>query len=220
MVTIGVAKADVGTVSRTSDYTLTWSGPNFTAASAFCAASHAYSASAFNDASYAIQFPPNSRDFGYDQGGGVTLSTPTPISPNPALRDAQFSGDGSEGYWGWHYNTAAGPSGSALPISYDQLGNLATLKVKVGGSEGAAFDPPISYYVFVYLPGDWTTEGTSTGNHTNVSVNPSFSPPTFTYDAGTNTTTVETFAYSTFTTGGPNLQFTLIGGVVPDPRPG
>jgi hypothetical protein len=201
-------------VSRTSDYTVTWSGSTFSNASALYAASYAYAAgSPFTDASSLINLLPNAQNFAYFQGGGVTVTSPTPVAPYPATVTPTFSGDGTAGFWGWQYNTAAGPG---LPINNGSMGGLATLNFDVGGFDTATYSG-IGYYVFVYLPGDWTTAGTATGDHIFNSVASGFSDPTFTYSAGV--TTVESFS-TTFTggaDGAPNLNFTLIGSAVPEP---
>ena len=80
------------------------------------------------------------------------------------------------GYWGWTNNTAAG---AGLPLSYGRLGELATLDFDVGGFDDTGYT--FGYYTSVYLPGDWTTPGTGTGDYNSVSVAAGFSPPTFTY---------------------------------------
>ena len=64
----------------------------------------------------------------------------------------------------------------------------------------------------VYLPGDWTTSGTSTGDYIFNSVGSGFSVPTFTYNDGV--ATVESFDLN-FTSGSPDLNFTLVGSAVP-----
>ena len=148
-------------------------------------------------------------------GRGWTVSSPTPTAPYPSTVTATYSGDGSSGFWGWQYNTAAGASGSGLPLTYGRLGEDATLNFDVGGFDDSTYAPPIGYYVFVTLPGDWTTPGTSPGDYIFTGVNPIFSTPTFTYDSGTNTTTVESFT-TAFVTGEPSLSFTLVGSVVPE----
>jgi hypothetical protein len=143
----------------------------------------------------------------------VTVSSPAPTLPYPSTTTATFSGDGSLGYWGWQYNTAAGASGSGLPLTYGRLGSLATLNFDVGGFDTTAYSPGIDYYVYAYLPGDWTTPGTSTGDYIFNSVASGFSAPTFTYSAGV--TTVETID-TDFTGGAPSLSFTLVGSAVPE----
>ncbi len=201
-------------VNRTSDYTVTWSDSVFSNASALYQVAYAYAAgSPFTDAPFPITVLPNAQNFAYFQGGGVTVTSPTPIAPYPATVNATFSGDGTEGFWGWQYDTAAG---AGLPISYGKLGNLATLNFDAGGFDSTVYSPGIGYFVFVYLPGDWTTEGTATGDYLFTSVADGFSTPTFTYDAGSGVTTVETVS-TTFVGGAPDLKFSLIGSAVPEP---
>jgi len=202
-------------ISRTSDYRVTWSDSAFTGAGALYAASYAYGPSTFSDVNFGINILPNAQNFSYFQGGGVTVSSPAPTPPYPSTTTAVISSDGTSGYWGWQYDTAAGPGGSGLPLTFGRLGNLATLNFNVGGFDNNTYAPPIGYYVFVYLPGDWTTPGTATGDYIFNSVSSGFSTPTFTYDPGTNTTTVETFATS-FVTGAPDLNFTLVGTAIPE----
>jgi len=202
-------------ISRTSGYTVTWSDSAFAGASALYAASSAYGATAFGPTNFNISVVANAQNFAYLQGGGVTVSSPTPTAPYPSTVTATYSGDGSSGFWGWQYNTAAGASGSGLPLTYGRFGEDATLNFDVGGFDDSTYAPPIGYYVFVTLPGDWTTPGTSPGDYIFTGVNPIFSTPTFTYDSGTNTTTVESFT-TAFVTGEPSLSFTLVGSVVPE----
>ncbi|HUO12128.1 MAG TPA: PEPxxWA-CTERM sorting domain-containing protein, partial [Caulobacteraceae bacterium] len=94
-------------------------------------------------------------------------------------------------------------------------GGLNTLTFTGGGY--VASEGTIGYYIFVYLPGDWTTSGTGTGDYTFNGVGPDFSTPTFTYSGGI--TTVESFAtaYNSDTGDVTNLSFTLFGAPVPEP---
>jgi hypothetical protein len=212
MLAAGVANAQEVT-SRTSAYTVTWSDSTFANAGALYAVSYALSESLpFTNSMYTIGIPSNAQNFQYLQSPGVTISSPPPSPPYPATTIAIYSSDGTAGSWGWQFNIAAG---SGQPLSFGDLGGLPTLNFDVGGSESAEFpyDPPIDYYVFVYLPGDWTTEGTSTGDHIFNSVASNFSPPTFTYSDGW--TTVESVK-SKFTSGAPDLNFTLVGSAVPE----
>ena len=106
-------------------------------------------------------------------------------------------------------------------LTYGKLGGLETLNISAGGSETLPDQStPIDYYVNVFLPGNWTTERTSTGDYTGVSWNPDFSTPTFTYDMATNTTTVSSVddGFIPSAGGGPDLSSTLIGSTaVPEP---
>jgi hypothetical protein len=70
----------------------------------------------------------------------------------------------------------------------------------------------------VYFPGDWTTEGTATGDYIFNGVAAGFSTPTFTYDAAYNITVVQSYDPSFLGDGGgPDLSFTLVGSAVPEP---
>ena len=121
----------------------------------------------------------NAEDLAYNYGGGVTISPSTaPSPPYTSPESLLISGDGTPGYWGWTYNTAAG---AGLPLSYGRLGSLSTLNFDVGGFDGSS--QTIGYYVNVYLPGDWTTAGTGTGDYIFNRVAAGFSTPTFTYDS-------------------------------------
>ena len=163
-------------ISRTSDYTVTWSDAAFSNAGALYAASYAYGASAFAPTDFPFSILPNALGFSYFSGGGVTVTSSAPAGPPyPTSATATFLGDGSAGFWGWQYNTAAGAGGSGLPLTYGRLGEDATLNFDVGGFDDSTYAPPVGYYVFVYLPGDWTTPGTSPGDYIFNSVNPSFS---------------------------------------------
>jgi hypothetical protein len=217
----GTAHAQATQVSRTSDYTTTWSGSAFSGASALYAGSTAWSGT-FTAAPWTFQVLPNATDLMFNEGNGITITSPsslTPTPPYPATIPITFDGDGTPGeYWGWTETTAATNSGPVL--TYGNLGSLQTLTVTAGGSETLPNQStPIDYYVNVFLPGDWTTEGTSTGDYNNLSWDPAFSTPTFTYNSGTNMTTVSSvdFAFIPSVGGGPNLNFTLIGSAVPEP---
>jgi hypothetical protein len=216
MFAAGAAEAQITIVSTTRDYTVTWSGSTFTDASATYAGSYAYAASAFSDDDFSLSLYSNATNLAYNSAGAVTISpTTAPSPPYTSPETILVSSDGTGlGSWGWSYDTAAG---AGLPLSYGALGGLATLNFDVGGFDDQG--QTIGYYVFVYLPGDWTTEGTATGDYILNGVAAGFSTPTFTYDTSTNTTTVETFD-SSFpgNGGGPGLNFTLVGtSVVPEP---
>jgi hypothetical protein len=202
-------------ISTTRDYTLTWSGSDFAGASALYAGSYAFGASAFSDYGWSLSLVSNAQNLAYNYGGGVTISPSTaPSSPYTSPEPLTINGDGTAGYWGWSYDTAAG---AGFPVSYGRLGDLATLNFDVGGFDDSG--QTIGYYVYVYLPGNWTTAGTGTGDYIFNSVASGFSPPTFTYDAGTNTTTVSTYDPNLVgNDNGPSLDFTLVGGAVaPEP---
>ncbi len=213
MLAAGAADAQV-IVSTTRDYTATWSSSTFAGASAVYAGSYAFAASAFSDYGWSLSLLSNAEDLTYNYGGGVTISPSTaPSPPYTSPESLLISGDGTPGYWGWTYNTAAG---AGLPLSYGRLGSLSTLNFDVGGFDGSS--QTIGYYVNVYLPGDWTTAGTGTGDYIFNRVAAGFSTPTFTYDSGDNTTTVSTYDPSFLGNGGgPGLSFTLVGSVVPEP---
>jgi hypothetical protein len=217
----GVAHAQAVQVSRTSDYTATWSGSAFSGASALYAGSTAWSGT-FTDEPWTFQVLSNATDLMFNDGDGITITSPSPLTPTPpypATIPVTFDGDGTTGeYWGWTENTAATSSGPVL--TYGKLGSLETVTVTAGGSETLPDQStPIDYYVNVFLSGNWTTEGTSTGDYDDLSWNPLFSTPTFTYDSATNTTTVSSLDADFIPSvgGGPDLTFTLIGSAVPEP---
>jgi hypothetical protein len=216
MLSAGAAHAQISIVSTTRDYTATWSDSTFSNANAVYAGSYAYAASAFTGDNFSLSLYSNATNLAYNSAGAVTISpTTAPSPPYTSPETILVSSDGTAtGNWGWSYDTAAG---AGLPLSYGALGGLATLSFDVGGFDDQS--QTIGYYVFVYVPGDWTTEGTSTGDYILNGVAAGFSTPTFTYDAGANTTTVETFDASFPGDGtGPNLSFTLVGStVVPEP---
>jgi hypothetical protein len=217
----GAAHAQNIQVSRTSDYTATWSGASFSGASALYGGSTAWSGT-FTDAPWTFQVLSNATDLMFNEGDGITITSPSPLTPTPpypATIPVTFSGDGTTGeFWGWTENTAATNSGPVLTSG--NLGSLETLTVTAGGSETLPDQStPIDYFTNVFLPGDWTTEGTSTGDYDDLSWNPAFSTPTFTYNSVTNTTTVSSvdLAFIPSVGGGPDLNFTLIGSAVPEP---
>ena len=208
-------------VSRTSDYTVTWSGSSFSGATALYGGSTVWSG-VFTGNSWTFTPLSNATDLMFNEGDGITITSPsslTPTPPYPGSIDVLFDGDGTTGeYWGWTENSAATNSGPVL--TFGALGSLKTLSISAGGSETLpGQSTPIDYYVNVFLPGEWTTEGTSTGDYEGLSWNPAFSTPTFTYDLATNTTTVSSvdYAFIPSTGGGPDLSFTLIGSAIPEP---
>ena len=211
----GAADAQVVVTSTTRDYTVDWSNSTFGGASALYAGSYAYAASAFSNFDFSLSLYSNAANLAYNSAGGVTISPSTaPSPPYASPEDIFVSNDGTGGSFGWTYNTAAG---AGLPLSFGTLGNLATLNLNIGGFDGGG--QTIGYYLFVYLPGDWTTAGTATGDYILNGIAAGFSTPTFTYDAGTNTTTVESLDLTFPGDGsGPNLSLTLVGSsVVPEP---
>ena len=196
-------------------------GSAFSGASALYGGSTAWSG-VFTGATWTFNVLPGATGLTFNEGDGITITSPslTPTPPYPSTITVTFDGDGTTGeYWGWTENTAATSSGPVL--TFGKLGNLETLGVSAGGSETLpGQDTPIDYYVNVFLPGNWTTEGTSTGDYTGVSWNLDFSTPTFTYDSTTNTTTVSSVddGFIPSAGGGPDLSFTLIGSTaVPEP---
>ena len=210
----GAADAQIVVTNTTRDYTVTWSGSNFADASALYAGSYAYAASAFSDYDFALSLLSNAANLAYNSGGGVTISPSTaPLPPYTSPENILVSNDGTGGYFGWTYDTAAG---AGLPLSYGRLGNLATLNFDVGGFDGGG--QTIGYYVYLFLPGDWTTPGTGTGDYIFNGVAAGFSTPTFSYLSGPNYTQVTTYDPTFPGDGtGPALSFTLVGSAVPEP---
>jgi hypothetical protein len=201
-------------ISRTSDYTFTWSNSAFADASAVYGGSYAYGPVAFSNYDFSLYLLSNAKSLAYYYGGGVTISPSTaPSGPYTSPETILISDKGTDGSWGFSYNTAAGPG---LAVTYGRLGELATLNFDVGGFDNTGFT--FGYYTYVYLPGDWTTQGTGPGDYVYNSVAAEFSAPTFTYNPSSNITTV--FTYDPSFTGngtGSALQFTLVGRVVPEP---
>lgn len=207
---LATGTAQAQQISRTSDYTLSWSGSAFSGASTLYAASNAYGANPFTDNTYTLTLNSDAANLSLQESGGVTISSPalTPPTPYPASYVVTYSGNGTDGAWGWTYNTA-------VPLTYGTLGTLPTLSFFGGGGQDTpGADSPFDYYVYVYLPGDWTTEGTLPGDYNGVSVGSGFSAPTFSYLGGV--TTVFTSNLS-FTGGDADLAFTLVGSAVPEP---
>jgi PEP-CTERM motif len=213
--TLASAAADAQQViSRTSDYEVTWSNSAFADTSALYAGSYAFGPIAFSNYDFSLYLlSSNAQNLIYYYGGGVTISPSTaPSTPYTSPETILISGN-ADGFWGFSYNIAAGPG---LPVTYGRLGELATLNFDVGGFDDTGFT--FGYYTYVYLPGDWTTQGTGPGDYVYHSVAGGFSTPTFTYDASSNATTV--FTYDPSFTGdgtGPALRFTLVGTVAPEP---
>jgi hypothetical protein len=174
--------------------------------------SQAYGPHPFSDRPYHIGLFSNYQDLTFQQSGGVTVSAPPPPYPNPV--SVKISG--SDGAWGWSYDTAA-TSTSTEALTVGRLGNLPTLNYLAGDSV-PGLTHSIKFYVYVYLPGDWTTEGTATGDYLFNGVAKGFSTPTFTYDSAIGVTTVFTEDLNyTSRVGRADLDFTLIGSAVPEP---
>jgi hypothetical protein len=197
-------------ISRTTDGTLSWSNLNFSNASMLYAPSEAYGPIAFS-LSFPITLFNNSQNLSLNANGGMSVS---PSGPQPAPYanpfPATISNSGALGSWGWTDTTAADATGTE-PLTLGSQGGLSTLNFNDGGFDTPEFATSIDYYVNIFLPGDWTTQGTATGDYQFNSVAAGFSAPTFTYDPGTNTTTVFTDNL-VYTGGSVALNFTLFGG--------
>ena len=204
----GAAQAQL--ISDTNDYTLSWTGSSFAGASTLYAISFAYGTDPFTDTVYDIFTSSDASNLSLFQGGDVTISspslTPSPPYPNPVVVTFSGDGTGTGGFWGLQYNTVS-------PLTLGTLGGLPTLTLTTGDELSI---PGVGYYVFAYLPGNWTTQGTAPGDYTNVSVASGFSTPMFTYDMGTGITTVESFSANYPGDLTSDLTFTLVGGV-PEP---
>jgi hypothetical protein len=193
-------------VSSTNDYTLSWTGSAFGSASTVYAVEEAYGTTPFDFGSFELSLYSDATNLTLNNAGGITVNfpslTPSPPYSNPTT--VVFSSDGTLGSWGATYNTAD-------PVTLGTLGSLPTLTFTAYDGEDIS---GIYYYVYAYLPGDWTTEGTSPGDYTNVSVGAGFSTPTFTYSNGVTTVVTSTADY---TGTHDNLSFTLIGSAIPEP---
>jgi hypothetical protein len=124
-------------ISRTSDYTVTWSNSAFADASAVYGGSYAYGPVAFSNYDFSLYLLSNAQSLAYYYGGGVTISPSTaPSGPYTSPETILISDNGTDGSWGFSYNTAAGPG---LPVTYGRLGELATLNFDVGGFDTTGF---------------------------------------------------------------------------------
>ncbi len=201
-------------ISRTTDGTLSWSNLSFSNASMLYAPSQAYGSMAFSDLSFSITLFNNAQNLSLTANGGMSVSPSGPqTGPYTNPFPATLSNSGADGSWGWTDTTAADSTGTE-PLTLGTLGGLHTLNFNDGGFDTPEFATSIDYYVNIFLPGDWTTQGTAKGDYLFNSVAAGFSAPTFTYD-GTNTTvSTENFDY---TGGSVALNFTLFGSsVVPE----
>lgn len=204
---IGSAAQAQTITNRTSDYTLSFNPYSFAGASEIYAQSLAYDAQPAFSGTFTEEFLPDATDISFQQGGGISISE-TPIASNQST--VTVTGNGAAGFWGTTYDTKGN-------ITTGVADGLNTLTFNGGGAVTGA--GTIGYYIFAYLPGDWTTSGTSTGDYTFNGVGPDFSAPTFTYDPLTKVTTVKSFTNSYNSNNGDvtNLSFTLYGGAVPEP---
>ena len=195
-------------ISNSNTYTLSWTGSDFASPSANYSVSFAFGTDPFTGAVYNIGTPADAANLALFEGGGVTISSPslipTPPYPDPVV--VTFSKDATDGFWGLRYDTTAGLT----------LGTLSGLPTLTLTSYDAISFNGIGYYVYAYMPGDWTTEGTSSGDYTNLSVAAGFTTPTLSYGGGI--TTVETFTLNYPGDLTSALTITLIGGSpVPEP---
>ena len=210
----GAAQAETLT-NRTSDYAISFSDPTtFSGASALYGLSFAYDAQpAFSSSVFNLTLNSDFQNLNFQNGGGITTST-SPQPPYSSPVPVTISGDGTAGFWGATYNT--GLAGGLLTLGTQ--GGLTTLEFNGAGTVANSTGyTNIGYYIFVHLPGNWTTAGTSTGDY-QINSLPSdsnghiFPTPTFTYNSGTTTTTVETLITNYTGPTATNLDFTLFGG--------
>jgi hypothetical protein len=203
---IGAAAHAQTIANRTSDYTLSFNPATFGDASESYSQSLAYPAqSAFSGSTFTEDYLPDASNITFQQGGGISISE-TPVVSNQST--ITIAGDGTAGFWGTTYNTTGN-------ISTGMADGLNTLTFTGGGAVTNA--GTIGYYIFVYLPGNWTTPGTSTGDYTFNGVGADFSTPTFTYNAGVTTVESFTTSYNSNNSDPTNLSFTLYGAAVPEP---
>lgn len=204
---IGSAAQAQTITSRTSDYTLSFNPYNFSGASEVYSQSLAYPDQAAFSELFTQQFLPDATNISFQNGGGITTTETTPAGNASTVT---VTGNGMAGSWGTTYDTMGN-------ITTGVKDGLNTLTFNGGGSVTNA--GTIDYYIFAYLPGDWTKVGTSTGDHTFNGVGPDFSAPTFIFNSMTDVTTVESFttAYNSNNTDPTNLSLTLYGSAVPEP---
>ncbi len=215
---IGVGAAEAQTVtSRTSDYTVSFSNLTFSDASALYSLSYAFPDQAAFSSNYTLTTLANAGTPTFQDSGGITVTPPSPLGSAPYLLtiDNGSGGAGSGGSWGASYTSAVSTGGDVLTLGTQ--GGLTTLNFDGGGSVSGY--NPLGYYIYVHLPGDWTTSGTATGDYEFNSIDPGFGAPTFSYDAGTNMTTVAAYDPTYQSGEATNLDFTLFGtpSAVPEP---
>jgi hypothetical protein len=208
----GAAQAQVE-ISRTTDGTLTWTGTTFTGASMHYAPSEVYDSTPFSDVSTTISLFSNYKNFMLTSSGGITASAGTIVADTVPVMFSN-SGGPPPNVLGWNYDTPADASGT-LPLTLGTSGGLATLNFNDGGFDSGV---GINYFVYIHLPGDWSTSGTATGDHEFNSVAAGFSIPTFIYDPVSKMTTVFTDNLD-YTGGLVALNFTLFGGPAAVPEP-
>jgi hypothetical protein len=206
-----VSGAAAQQVIRTHDGTFSWSDTTFANASDFYQAFESYNFS-FGPTSRSIALVPNFLNFNLSSSGGITATQTGPISG--AIVPIQYSSNNG-GILGWSYDTAADTSGSEL-LTLGVQNGLATLNYNHSGFD--SFNGNQFYTVFIRLPGDWTTHGTSTGDFELNGVGAGFSTVTTSFDSALNQTFVMT--QNSNYTGGFVLNFTLFGSpvaAVPEP---
>ncbi len=205
----GAAQAQVAT-SRTSDFDVTFSSPTFSDASANVGVQFIVPAQAPFSKHILRTLSGNFTNLVFNDSGGITE---TEGAPSGDVVPFTITGDGSAGTFGFDYDTAATTAGGNL-LTLGRSGGLATLNFdrtgRVAGFTPFAFDTSVT------LPGNWTHQGTSSGDYELLGVAPGFSTPQFVYNTGSNTTTVTT-SDPTYGGGQYGLDFTLFGSAVPEP---
>lgn len=108
----------------------------------------------------------NFTDLVFNDSGGITQTEGTPTGD---LVPFTVTGDGAAGTFGFDYDTAATAAGGNL-LTLGRSGGLATLNFDRTGH--IAGFTPFAFDTSVTLPGNWTHEGTSSGDYELVSIAP------------------------------------------------
>jgi hypothetical protein len=209
------ALSDQLLVNRTTDGMLSWSGSTFSGAQMDYTATLAYAAgTAFGPNPFSVTLFPSNSGFSLFNTGGMTFTQTGPVSGLTV--PTQYSGNGTVGTYGWTYTTFADTTGTN-PLTLGSSGGLATLNFNDGGSETIpSGQTSIGYYVYAYLPGNWTTIGTSTGDIEINGVASGFTVLSPSFNSMLDQTTVEAFN-TDYTGGSVGLNFTVYGGAAAVP---
>jgi hypothetical protein len=158
---------------------------------------------------------------GYSQLFTPPIVASAPVFNAPLSRfdftlSATNAGDGTEQY---HYATPIGPTFTDSWIVGGVTGGYQTMEFLGGGFFTAV--ATALFDVDVFLPGDWSQMGTTTGKVEFLGLDPGWTiVKNFQYDSINDVTEFYATNASFIGTGGPNLNFRLYGAAVPEPAAG
>ena len=146
-----------------------------------------------------------------DTTGGVTTTFTVPPAGTPSMV-GDVVNDGAGGTFHFMYSVANGPDfASSVTESETQFGHNV-LHFSGGGTNFA--DIGAIFVDNIFLTGNWSAAGTSAGDHTGLTFDPSFNLINdFVYDPTYNWTLL-TISTGNFQGGTPGINFFLVGDTV------